>query len=394
MSKLKKTGNQLKNEMVEMNKSLTNGDVLVSNVLRPKSKDGKAGFVDINDQWVINPQYDDVDVFREGVAWVKVSDKWGLIDRNGKMLINPQYDDAREFNDGVSPVKIDGHWGIVDKCGRVVANPEYDIIRPFKDGVAVIKKSGKFGFINIVDNIAIAPIYEKVHDFSDGLAAVMVNNMYGFINMAGEMVLVPEYTRVCLDFSYGTAVVLTKEGDYIVIDKEGNYVDEPYDWYEDANDWTLEDDPEMYDNAIKTYHGYLNHAGTFAIRPKFQEAGNFRNGIASVKIDNKWGIIDSTGAYLIEPQFEEICRIDEVDRVFKVTKKGQSPYCSIIDLSGKSIVDNIYTRCHPYVLDDTIEIIGDDDKFGFIDIEGNVIAEPIYNMFHDGLYPSFCDGIA
>ena len=67
-------------------------------ILRPKVAEGKKGFVNAQNEWVITPNYEDVDVFREGLCWVKKGGKWGLINNNGECLIEPQFEDTKEFN--------------------------------------------------------------------------------------------------------------------------------------------------------------------------------------------------------------------------------------------------------------------------------------------------------
>lgn len=80
---------------------------------------------------VINPQFDYAGEFSEGLAMVKVGDKWGYIDKTGEMVINPQFDcpphfnadanaDAVEFSEGLAPIKISDKWGYTDKTGEMV----------------------------------------------------------------------------------------------------------------------------------------------------------------------------------------------------------------------------------------------------------------------------------
>ena len=58
--------------------------------------DGKGGFIDLQGNYVINPQFDLVYSFSEGLAAVQIGDwntgKWGFIDRQGNYVINPQFD--------------------------------------------------------------------------------------------------------------------------------------------------------------------------------------------------------------------------------------------------------------------------------------------------------------
>lgn len=50
--------------------------------------------------------------------------------------------------------------------------------------------------------------------------------------------------------------------------------------------------------------GYVNKSCEFVIQPQFDDAGTFTEGLAPVKADGKWGYIDKTGKFVINPQFD------------------------------------------------------------------------------------------
>lgn len=293
-------------------------------ILRPKTLDGKKGFVNPDNEWVIAPDYEDVDVFREGVCWIKQGGKWGLINKHGEYLIEPRFEDAREFNRGYANVRMQGKWGVIDRNGNMIFQPEFDLIRTFKDGVATVVKNNKSGFINIKNQSIIEPIYEEVHDFSEGLAAVESNGLWGFVNLDGEMVISPQFFKVDVnfgEFGEGRAYV-EKQGEDkdeygfstpvgTFIDREGNALEE---WEEvdcgDNDDWSYEEDPRPR-SGIRATVGFIDTEGNWAIRPKFQIAKSFKDNIAIVRIDHKWGLIDKSGAYIVEPDFDKIRRYED-----------------------------------------------------------------------------------
>ena len=49
--------------------------------------------------------------------------------------------------------------------------------------------------------------------------------------------------------------------------------------------------------------GYLDKKGKWVIQPRFSDAQEFVNGFAKVKINNKWGLINEKGDYVIEPTY-------------------------------------------------------------------------------------------
>jgi hypothetical protein len=53
-------------------------------------------------------------------------------------------------------------------------------------------------------------------------------------------------------------------------------------------------------------YGYVDHSGSFIIKPKFERAINFNNGRAIVKQDNKYGVINKNGEYIIRPKYDDM----------------------------------------------------------------------------------------
>lgn len=80
---------------------------------------GKAGYVDENGNWVIEPKFDDVWSFQDGIAKIKLKGKLGLIKSDGTYLLEPQFDYAEYFSNGFAKVKLDGTTKYVDTNGRI-----------------------------------------------------------------------------------------------------------------------------------------------------------------------------------------------------------------------------------------------------------------------------------
>jgi hypothetical protein len=48
------------------------------------------------------------------------SGKNGYIDKAGKVVIEPRFDVVGEFSEGLAVVSIGGKWGYIDKTGKYV----------------------------------------------------------------------------------------------------------------------------------------------------------------------------------------------------------------------------------------------------------------------------------
>jgi hypothetical protein len=89
-------------------------------MLIPYRKGEKWGFCDRNKNMVIQPAYDLVDTFDEGLVSVQLNGKWGLIDTGGSTVVPVTYDRAFPFNDGVVAVELNGKWGYIDTKGTPI----------------------------------------------------------------------------------------------------------------------------------------------------------------------------------------------------------------------------------------------------------------------------------
>ncbi len=59
---------------------------------------------------------------------VKLGDKWGFIDKTGKNVVNPKFDKVGYFSEGLAWVKVGGKYGFIDKTGKYVVDLQFDDI--------------------------------------------------------------------------------------------------------------------------------------------------------------------------------------------------------------------------------------------------------------------------
>jgi hypothetical protein len=192
----------------------------------------KFGFIDKSGKIVINPQFDDISQFSDGLAAIankkdKDSDAiWGYIDKEGKIIINPQFKSAGDFKEGKALVGDGKKYGYIDKKGLYTINPQFDMAKDFNEGLAGIKQGETWGFINIEGKIVINPQFEEISSFKNGLAAVRSGKEnWGYIDKEGKFVVNPQF-KAAAEFYGEYAPVVT--GDKIgLIDKQGKYIINP-----------------------------------------------------------------------------------------------------------------------------------------------------------------------
>ena len=211
--------------------------------------------------------YEQAREFEDGVAWVRKGDKWGLIDKTNKYIIKPVYRDIDKFREGIARVKTFQHdTCYVNRKGDLIAK-DFKFGKPFSEGLAAVKfklkgEKASFGFINMAGKCVIPPQFKDCGLFSEGLCSVEIKKRWGFIDRTGKFVIEPQYFRT-LSFNDGIAGVITENG----------------------------------------MIGYLNPDGTFLVKPKFYDGGEFSSNLAPVFDGKKWGFIDKKGEYKIKPKY-------------------------------------------------------------------------------------------
>ena len=390
-------------------------------------RDGMWGFTDENGTEVIPCLYREVNDFSEGLASVKSGNKWGFIDRDGEFVIEAAYTRAGSFRGDLAPVYTEGGYGYINARNELVIPAEFSAAADFDRGTARVTKDFKQGLIDTEGNFILRPKYIQISSFDkhglavtrygndkirsgiidlrgnvrsdgflnimpfyEGRAAVRYKDAYGYINTAGEIVIKPEYSKVgkfsdgramvqkdgqcgyidaagnivvpciyskCLDFNEGRAVVYQGYRRGGLIDRSGKVIIEPsvnrlYDFNngrglvrgKDRSFIYITEQARLYDGA-------------------YEDARKFQHGVAVVKTDGKWGIINQKGIEIIPPKYDKIENFREGYARVKI--KG---FSGLTNLSGELIVPPAYE--YITYAGDGIFRVEQGDKVGYFDMRG------------------------
>ncbi|WP_396336448.1 WG repeat-containing protein [Fischerella sp. JS2] len=259
-----------------------------------------------NINFAIQPQFDGVGEFSEGLAQVQIDGKWGYIDKSGNVVIQPQFDETDKFSEGLARVWISGqNWGYIDKTGKFVITQQFtkDNANNFSEGLARACVVSTCGFIDKTGSFVIERKFAGAADFSEGLAAVKTRGKWGFIDKSGNFVIQPQFNNAGY-FSEGLAdVTIADKSGYI--DKNGKVVIKPI--FDDNYKFS----EELASVKIDSKWGYIDKTGNVIIKPIFADTYNFHEGLAAVKTDGKYGYINKSGNFVIQPTFDQVGNFSE-----------------------------------------------------------------------------------
>jgi hypothetical protein len=81
-------------------------------------------------------------------------------------------------------------------------------------------------------------------------------------------------------------------------------------------------------------YGYIDTTGRTIIAPRFEESGLFTGGLAP-ELEGKWGFIDATGTFVIAPQFEQAEGFHSANRPMGWHACGwRKEHCKVFRFSG------------------------------------------------------------
>lgn len=181
------------------------------------------------------------------------------------------------------------------------------------------------------DAVNILLTQEVLRESSLYLIPVIKDSKIGFINRMGELVSTPQYDDVCGHFYSTSSIVgVKKDGLWSAIDADGNEL-LPFKYTtifpsRDSSIAVVHSDYKW--EAIDTKNGRI-----VAPKGKFSYMFGFRYGFAKVKMNNKWGIINTRGELVVPAEYTDMFSFDTWDRPETQVRKEDKGTLYHIDLT-------------------------------------------------------------
>ncbi|PWT79589.1 MAG: hypothetical protein C5B58_13170 [Acidobacteria bacterium] len=303
-------------------------------------KDGKAGYIDSTGKVVVAPQLDLLGSYRgefhDGLLEIDVSNG-KYVDRTGELVIDKGLFRGWDFSEGLAVAmrKNEDLWGYIDTSGQFAISPRFhwsqsDYVWPFTDGLAKIKVHDRYGFIDHSGEFVIQPHLPDATDFHDGMARVV---------MEGPCVYFPE--GACGPFNpvfVGSRDKReTASCKFSYIDKKGNLVTKAR--FDDARDFS----EGLAPVRIGALWAFIDKTGSMVIPPRFEDAEPFHSGLSRIRVHELYGYADQAGNIVIEPKYKEA---DDFSEGFAVVGDGFD-YWYIND-EGKQTIQGKFEVASPF----------------------------------------------
>ena len=223
------------------------------------------------------------------------------------------------------PVEVNGKWGYINELGDEMIKPKFDEATLFSDGLAAVSENEKYGYVNKAGKIVIDFQFNDAEPFHNSSAIVKSDSLYGLINKKGDFLIQPEFQE------------LSEVGEDIYM-------------------------AEKNDNA-----GYLHHNGDTLTGFIFDFAGDFKNGYAIVNRNEKYGLLNTSGHFNIEPKFAELVFIG--NGLLKALSENEA--WEILNLKGDTIVPFSYDVIFEF--HEHRALVAKNNKYGYVNEQGEFV---------------------
>ncbi len=350
---------------------------------------GKTGFINKEGQFVIEPQFDEVGGFREGLSVVcrnistdsseEPERRCGYIYPDGRLAAPLQFAQAESFYNGIASVRLP------HKAGYTIVNNQ-----TFKPLVGNILTSSSASIVDISSGLASVSLFGcrydegPYHHYGDGddyyypnfdLREIKSEERWsenlgyeywhinpetlGFIDSEkGGFAIEPRFCNRSVEaqrsFLKGRAIVYIHPNDetpgisghwrghLAMINTNGyvvdNYGDEELPSYEINKETWREAEENLIPTSVRNgsdepdSFGYISREGRWVIVPRFRKANNFQKERAIV-LDaetQQYGLINTQGEYVIPPNFKQIKA--DFDHDLVIVQDSQSSLFGYMDL--------------------------------------------------------------
>jgi hypothetical protein len=214
-------------------------------------------------------------------------------------------------------VKDKEKYGYIDLTGRLVIPSRYSQAEPFSEGRAAVYLNGDCGYIDRRGDKRSVFTFSRCNPFEDGRAVVYRGlKRAGLLDANGELVLTPSVDRM-LTFSEGRGLVRDGQYRFYFITEQA---DIHHGFYEKASEFSH----GVAVVRLNNKWGVINRKGIALIPPKYSQISSFNDGYARVRVEGFSGLTNARGERIVSPDFEFISYAG--DGVFRVEQGDKVGY--------------------------------------------------------------------
>jgi hypothetical protein len=259
----------------------------VSSTLR-----GRLGLLDASGRWVVAPTWPEIQFFTRtdsDLVWVQTNRKWQLMRADGQAMTEAVFDHVQVLLEDRAVVHVANKWGAVDGQGQIAIPLTLEYLSYFNEGMALFRADAKTGLLDRDGHVLVPPKFERLGRF-DGKdqTDATIDGVKVSVDRSGIIV-------ARLDECPDGRRIAPRDGKMQIVGLNGRPINDTlFDWIRLSCDA-----PAIV--QFGTQYGLVDASGRLMFGRYFERIHGYDNGIAAIVSDGKWGIVDETGAYILQP---------------------------------------------------------------------------------------------
>lgn len=336
-------------------------------------------------EWLVTPQYDQMEVFTPELYKVVRNGKIGLINREGKIVLSPEYDEILDFYEGIAIIcnyTSDGTLikGTVNEDNKINhCHGDYYLHKDYSfysEGfIPVIDGSGRCGYLDEKCRPAFKFSNNETRPFSEGYAAIGEGEDFHWLTTTGEEIYLTlpngSFPYGGTNFYNGIAYLWDEYGeDFYILDDSGEVrKTKPRDltvdflYRVDSDQGTGVDYKKYsprYDKTLKPSQkngkwSYTDSKGILLSTYQYDGVDYFQGETAMAQVNGKWGLLQ-----LVEDKSNFFTKTDNKTHVF--TSKNGSDCSFQLSIPDKWKDEELIVKLKDPETEETIHLIKKEDN--------------------------------
>lgn len=332
-------------------------------------KDGKYGLINLDGTEILPCEYDSITTLKgvKNSLIVKKDSNVGLVRADGSIVVPVEYAEVEavtsDYANGYIVKNANSKYGVIKSDGLVALECKYDKIDNIVDNNKyIVKIDGTWEVVAEDGTVYLENKVSNVADMNNGNVIVVENGKYGILNLAGEAVVPSEYES--LVFMFDDKYIAKKDGKFGIINL-GNETLVEFKYSEINYNKTTD-----YIKAKAENGNYDYMTRDLTVKLNAGEETILSNGFISIK----YGSDVKYYNYKLEEKSNR--DVFTANTLFIIKENGKYGF---VNKDGKVIVEAQY--------DDATEqndygfvAVKKDGKWGALDQNGNVVINPTYSL--------------
>ena len=343
-----------------------------NNVLKVQ-KDGKWGAINFSGETVLNAEYDSIQAIPgvENALLIQKQGKYGVSDREGSIILDPNYVEVTNLGktnrDGYIVKDDTGLYGIIDSSKKVILQNQYqEIEKVYGNDLYVVTQDGSQKLVNSNGEDVLTQGFDQISSIlktKDQGVIYILNGKYGVMSLTGEVLIEAQYDN--LVEAKSNIFIATKGNSKGIVDIE-NAEKVPFNYqsisYNETGDIYVAEDESFNSNILNSNFDVQQTGMLIEI--------NTESGYFELRQDDEYKYYNF--------RFEEKDKTEILTNNTLFLDKKDNKY-GYLDKDGNVVVEYIY--------DDATEqnkygfvAVKKDGKWGVINNKGEIVQEPTYNL--------------